>query len=184
MAWKAGGKQWKAWSWRLVTATLLSGRANSDPIHILSCYAPTFSASRADKNKFLDELQQALDAIPPSECYVIIGDFNARVGSRVSVNDQWANVHGPHGLGDRDIQCWTQTINLPFHQWGNSMQHLVSQVDDTQAHLAALPALQVKEVLLHWFCQCAAKRPEKVPWCMCYTRCRVQHQSPTPLHQD
>ena len=61
-AWKAGGEQWKAWSSRLVTATLQPGRANSDRIHILSCYAPTFSASRADKNKFLDELQQALDA--------------------------------------------------------------------------------------------------------------------------
>ena len=45
-AWKAGGEQWKAWSSRLVTATLQPGRANSDRIHILSCYAPTFAASR------------------------------------------------------------------------------------------------------------------------------------------
>ena len=70
-AWKAGGKQWKAWSSRLVTATLYTGKCRSDLIHILSCYAPTFSASRADK-KFMNDLQQALDAIPPSECYVTI----------------------------------------------------------------------------------------------------------------
>ena len=48
-AWKASGKQWKAWSSRLVTATLHTGKSRSDRIHILSCYAPTFSASRADK---------------------------------------------------------------------------------------------------------------------------------------
>ena len=85
----------KACSSRLVT-----GRTSSDRIYILSCYAPTFSVSRADKNKFLDDLQQALDAIPPSECYVIMGDFNAHVGSRAIVDDQWANVRGPHGLGE------------------------------------------------------------------------------------
>ena len=75
-------------------------RTNSDHIHILSCYAPTFSASRTDKNRFLDDLQQALDVIPPNECYVVMGDFNARVGSRASVDDPWAKVHGPYGLGE------------------------------------------------------------------------------------
>ena len=99
-AWKASGKQWKAWSSRLVTATLHTGKSRSDRIHILSCYAPTFLASRADKEKFMDDLQQVLDAIPPSECYVTMGDFNARVGSRLSEGDQWAGVRGPHGLGE------------------------------------------------------------------------------------
>ena len=123
-AWKAGGEQWKAWSSRLVTATLQPGRANSDRIHILSCYAPTFAASRADKNKFLDELQQALDAIPPSECYVIMGDFNARVGSRVSVNDQWANVRGLGEINDAGCELLTflsineETVcNTWFPKW-------------------------------------------------------------------
>jgi len=97
-AWRAGGQQWKAWSSRLVTATLQPRKANSEHIHILSCYAPTFSASRTDKNKFLDDLQRALDAVPPSKCYVIMGDFNAHVGSRTSVDDQWVGVRGPHGL--------------------------------------------------------------------------------------
>ena len=50
-AWRAGGEQWKAWSSRPVTGTLQPlqpEKANSDRIHILSCYAPTFSASRTD----------------------------------------------------------------------------------------------------------------------------------------
>ena len=99
-AWEAGGKRWKVWSLRLVAATLLTGKRTSDRIHILSCYALTFSASRADKEKFKNEVQLGLNAIPPSECYVIMGDFNAHVRSRQGERDRWASVHGPHGLGE------------------------------------------------------------------------------------
>ena len=58
-----------------MTVTLQPGKSQNDRIHILSCYAPTISASRVDKNKFL---QHALDVIPPSVCYVLMGDFNAQ----------------------------------------------------------------------------------------------------------
>ena len=45
-------------------------------------------------------MQLALNAIPPSECYVVMGDFNACVGSRQGEGDMWASVRGPHGLGE------------------------------------------------------------------------------------
>ena len=38
-------------------------------------------------------------AIPADEAYVLLGDFNARVGSRQGVNDPWGSVRGPHGYG-------------------------------------------------------------------------------------
>ena len=66
---------------------------------MISCYAPTFAASRAEKDKFFDDLQQVLDKIPTREQYVILEDFNARVGSRQDEDDQWERVHGPHRLG-------------------------------------------------------------------------------------
>ena len=89
--WKNSGEQWKAWSSRLITDVLKPGNTSSERIHVISCYIPTYAASRVIKEKFLDELQQALDAIPPSEIYIIMGDFNVRVGSRTSVNDLWAS---------------------------------------------------------------------------------------------
>ena len=59
-------------------------------IHVLSCYAPTFGTNRAEKDTFLDHLQEALDEIPPNETYIVLGDFNARVGSRSPVdNNHW-----------------------------------------------------------------------------------------------
>ena len=95
-AWKAGGSQWKAWSSRLITATLEVG---SGRMHTLSCYAPTFAATR-EKDQFFDNLQAALSSILSDECYVMMGDFNARVGSRGANDDDWWYERGPHGYGE------------------------------------------------------------------------------------
>ena len=113
-AWKAGGSQWKAWSSRLVTATLETGKGKSGRLHVLSCYAPTFAASREEKDKFFDLLQDALSAIPSGECYVMLGDFNARVGSRAVDDDEWWYERGPHGYGElneagRDLLSFLST---------------------------------------------------------------------------
>ena len=56
-AWKAGGEQWRAWGSRIVKATLGGGVHTSTRIHILSCYAPTFGASRAEKDTFYTRVQ-------------------------------------------------------------------------------------------------------------------------------
>ena len=98
-AWKDGGSRWKAWSSRLVTATLQVGRGSNDHLHVLSCYAPTFAASREDKNSFFDTLQDGILSIPSDECFVMLGNFTARVGSR-GADDEWWYERGPHGYGD------------------------------------------------------------------------------------
>ena len=98
-AWKAGGEQWKARGSRLITATLKNGGGrHPHNLHVISCYAPTFAASREEKDHFYNDLQQALDEIPSNDMYVMLGDFNARVGSRSEEGDQWVKVRGPHGL--------------------------------------------------------------------------------------
>ena len=78
-AWKEGGSQWKSWSSRLVTACLQVGKKK---LHVVSSYAPTRAASREEKDKFYDELGGVLSSIPESDLYVLLGDFNARIGSR------------------------------------------------------------------------------------------------------
>ena len=95
-AWKAGGSCWKAWSSRLVTATLKVGSGRCDFLHVFSFYAPTYAASREEKDNVFDILQQALSVVPSEECYVMLGDFN---GSRVSGDEEWWYERGPHGHG-------------------------------------------------------------------------------------
>ena len=99
-AWKEAGEKWKVWSPRLISAQLRTGKREHDILHILSCYAPTRAATRGEKDSFYDDLQQILTIIPPDEQYVMLGDFNARVGSRDSDGDLWNNVRGPHGYGE------------------------------------------------------------------------------------
>lgn len=70
VAWKAGVEQWKSLGSQIVRATLGGGTS-----------APTFAASRTEKGSFFDDLQQALEEIPPNEPCVMLGDFNACVGS-------------------------------------------------------------------------------------------------------
>ena len=53
-------------------------------LHVMSCYAPTYAAER-EENKFFHVLQQALSIVPPMKT-VLLGYFNAQVGSRV---DGW-----------------------------------------------------------------------------------------------
>ena len=38
--------------------------------------------------------------IPSDEMYIMLGDFNARVGSRQGEEDPWGHVRGPHGYGE------------------------------------------------------------------------------------
>ena len=108
-AWKAGGSRWKSWGSRIISASLRVGTHCSKQLHVLSCYAPTYSSSREMKEAFYNDLQQALSEIPSHEMYVVLGDFNARVGSRIAgehENDdddesgQSSNVLGPHGHGE------------------------------------------------------------------------------------
>ena len=74
----------------------LGGRSR-DKLHIVSCYAPTRAASRQEMNIFFDELNSILSSVPAGEKYIVLGDFNACVGSRQVVGDQWSKVRGPHG---------------------------------------------------------------------------------------
>ena len=67
---------------------------------MLSCNAPTFAATKEEKYGFFDSLQAALSSIPPDECFVMLGDFNARVRSRCVDDSDWWYERGPHGYGE------------------------------------------------------------------------------------
>ena len=93
-AWKAAGRQWKAWISRAVSACLqLGGRSR--------CLAMLQLEMLAGMRRihFFDELNSILPSVPAGEQYIVLDDFNARVGSRQVVGDQWSKVRGLHGCG-------------------------------------------------------------------------------------
>ena len=85
-------------------------------LHIIVCYAPTFRAQRCEKDRFFTELQRVIQSISPSDKFVVLGDFNARVGSGGGEEDLWSGVLGPHGYGQRNDAGMELLTFLALHE--------------------------------------------------------------------
>ncbi|CAG4932561.1 unnamed protein product [Colias eurytheme] len=81
-----------------ISERLMSVRLHSKcgPITILSVYAPTLSSQPETKDNFYSGLSEVLRKIPSTERVVILGDFNARVGSDHTI---WSSCLGREGVG-------------------------------------------------------------------------------------
>ena len=47
----------------------------------------------------MDDLQDTVDKISPSDVLILLGNFNGRVGSRGDVDERWLGVRGKRGVG-------------------------------------------------------------------------------------
>ena len=62
---------------------------------IISVYAPTMTNPNENKEAFYNQLASVLSGIHSTDKLLLIGDFNARIGSE---NDKWPLVMGKHGI--------------------------------------------------------------------------------------
>ena len=67
-------------------------------IYVVSYCAPTRAANREDKDAFFQELDNIISSVASRERYVILGDFNACIGSSDNIDEEWSGVRGPHGF--------------------------------------------------------------------------------------
>ena len=65
-------------------------------ITFISAYAPTLPSSDQSKLEFYAALESILQKIPSSDKVILMGDFNARVGSNSQL---WEGALGTHGIG-------------------------------------------------------------------------------------
>jgi len=63
---------------------------------LISAYAPTMSYSQEQKEEFYEKLAHLVHTVPKHDKMLLMGDFNARVGSD---SQAWPGVLGPHGVG-------------------------------------------------------------------------------------
>jgi hypothetical protein len=61
---------------------------------ILVDYAPINDATEADKDQFYSTLQAAIEDIPGHDVLLLLGDFNARVGSNNAGRERVLDKHG------------------------------------------------------------------------------------------
>ena len=64
---------------------------------IISAYAPTLPSPDDVKAAFYDTLTRCISSIPRADKIILLGDFNARVGSNHVV---WGGIIGRHGVGN------------------------------------------------------------------------------------
>nr|VZI30788.1 unnamed protein product [Spirometra erinaceieuropaei] len=62
---------------------------------IISAYAPTMTNPDAVRDKFYEDLHTLLATVSKADKLIVLGDFNARVGTD---HTAWRGVLGPHGL--------------------------------------------------------------------------------------
>ena len=62
---------------------------------LISAYAPTMTSPVSVKEKFYEDLQAAIASVPKADKFVILGDFNARVGTDYT---SWEGVLGKNGV--------------------------------------------------------------------------------------
>nr|VZI42550.1 unnamed protein product [Spirometra erinaceieuropaei] len=62
---------------------------------IISAYAPTMTNPDAVRDKFYVDMQALLATVSKADKLIVLGDFNARVGTDHAA---WRGVLGPHGL--------------------------------------------------------------------------------------
>ena len=63
-------------------------------ITVIQAYAPTSNTEEAEVEQFYDDLQDLLELTPKKDVLLIIGDWNAKVGSQ-----ETPGVTGKFGLG-------------------------------------------------------------------------------------
>ena len=79
---------------RLMTLRLpLSGKRHAT---IVSAYAPTMTNPDEAKDKFYDDLNSVISAAPRTDKLILLGDFNARVGTD---HQTWEGVIRSEGVG-------------------------------------------------------------------------------------
>ena len=81
---------------RLMTMTL---PLVDHTLSIISAYAPTLKQSDETKACFYGSLGDAINAVPSSHKLLVMGDFNARVGTD---HLDWVNIIGKQGVGNEN----------------------------------------------------------------------------------
>nr|KAG5686923.1 hypothetical protein BaRGS_020732 [Batillaria attramentaria] len=86
---------WEPVNSRIITAKFITKKKDIK-LNIIQCYAPTMMRKRRKKDDFYQQLQTVIDRGGAKDMTILMGDFNAKIGSD---NTGYENTMGTHGLG-------------------------------------------------------------------------------------
>ena len=86
---------WAAHGPRIIAASFQT-KVRRISMNVILCYAPTNDNEDQVKDQFYHRLQSVIDNFPERDVTILMGDFNAKIGSD---NIGYEEVMGQHGLG-------------------------------------------------------------------------------------
>ena len=106
---------------------MISVRFQGKPfnIMIIQVYVPTSNAEEAEVEQFYEDLQDLLELTPKKDVLLIIGDWNAKVGSQ-----ETPAVTGKFGRGVEN-EVGQRLIDLPRECTGHSKHPLPTKQEKT-----------------------------------------------------
>ena len=84
-----------------ISSRLMAARFSATPFNItvIQAYAPTADSSEEDVEQFYEDLEKTLEEVPKRDIKVLMGDWNAKIGTD---EKGWETVMGRYGHGDRN----------------------------------------------------------------------------------
>jgi hypothetical protein len=84
-----------------VNSRIIVARFNGAPLNIavVQVYAPTSDSTEEEIETFYGQLEHTIEDLPKKDVKIVIGDWNAKVGTN---NAGWEHVMGHHGYGERN----------------------------------------------------------------------------------
>ena len=120
-----------------VNDRILKVRLHAKPhnVSIIQCYAPTSTASNEEMKTFYNTLQETIDSIPSRDVKLLMGDFNAKVGSQNISN----SIYGKFGLGHQNDNgedlidfCSTNNLTITNTMFQHHPRHLYTWTSPDQ----------------------------------------------------
>ncbi|BHF61060.1 hypothetical protein SprV_0100403100 [Sparganum proliferum] len=104
---------------------------------IISAYASTMTDSDEAKTKFYENLHALLASVPRAVRLIVLGEFNARVGTDHAA---WRGVLGPHGLGgfNENVMIFPRTCADHCLILTNTLSHLPTRENTSWMHPRSL----------------------------------------------